>query len=80
MIHDLLVTGNLIFNISHFTNYTTIGNSQLEIWDDTDEDKNNLTKYINDEPVLKELKMYDLPYLKDEVRALIMWLKENTVC
>jgi len=39
-----------------------------------------ITKYVNDEPVLKEIKMYDLPYLKDEVRSLIMWLKENSIC
>ena len=39
-----------------------------------------ITKYINGEPVLKELKMYELPYLKNEVRSLIMWLKENTLC
>ena len=39
-----------------------------------------ITKYINDEPVLKELKMYELPYLKDEVKSLIMWLKENSIC
>ena len=39
-----------------------------------------ITRYKNDEPVLKELKMYDLPYLKDEVKSLIMWLKENSLC
>ena len=39
-----------------------------------------ITKYVNDEPVLKELKMYELPYLKDEVRSLIMWLKDNSIC
>ena len=39
-----------------------------------------ITKYVNKEPILKELKMYELPYLKDEVRSLIMWLKENSVC
>tara|TARA_Y100000361_G_scaffold36886_1_gene31497 strand:+ start:2498 stop:3328 length:831 start_codon:yes stop_codon:yes gene_type:complete len=39
-----------------------------------------ITKYVNDEPVLKEIKMYELPYLKDEVRSLIMWLKDNSIC
>ena len=39
-----------------------------------------ITKYVNNEPVLKEIKMYELPYLKDEVRSLIMWLKENSIC
>lgn len=39
-----------------------------------------ITKYINNEPILKELKMYELPYLKDEVKSLIMWLKENSIC
>ncbi|MFC1775167.1 hypothetical protein ACFLZN_02530, partial [Nanoarchaeota archaeon] len=41
--------GIAIFNITHFTNYTTIGNSQLEIWDQTDPDKDNLTKYTNEQ-------------------------------
>ena len=36
-----------------------------------------ITKYINDEPVIKDIKMYDLPYLKEEVRSLIMWIKDN---
>lgn len=29
------------------------------------------------EPVIKDLKMYELPYLKKEVRSLLSWLKEN---
>jgi len=24
--------------------------------------------------------MYNLPYLKDEVRSLVMWLKDNPQC
>ena len=36
-----------------------------------------ISKYVNDEPVIKDIKMYDLPYLKEEVRALIMWIKDN---
>lgn len=39
------VNGTAVFNVTHFTNYSTTGNSQLEIWDETDPDKNNLTKY-----------------------------------
>jgi hypothetical protein len=31
----------------------------------------------NGEPVIDEIKMYDLPYLKDEVISLVMWLKDN---
>ncbi|MBW3018128.1 hypothetical protein KY325_03145, partial [Candidatus Woesearchaeota archaeon] len=38
-------TGIAVFNVTGFTNYTTVGNSQLEIWDETDPDKNNLTRY-----------------------------------
>lgn len=29
------------------------------------------------EPIIKEIKMYNLPYLKDEVRKLMVWLREN---
>ena len=32
------------------------------------------------EPIIKEIKMYNLPYLKDEVQSLIMWLKDNPQC
>ena len=28
-------------------------------------------------PILDEIKMYEVPYLKDEVNSLIMWLKDN---
>jgi len=34
-------------------------------------------KLINGEPVLKELKTYNVPYMKSEVIAIINWLKEN---
>tara|TARA_R110000824_G_scaffold7830_2_gene35342 strand:- start:4807 stop:5634 length:828 start_codon:yes stop_codon:yes gene_type:complete len=30
------------------------------------------------EPIIKEIKMYNLPYLKDEVNSLVMWLKDNS--
>lgn len=37
-----------------------------------------ITKYNNQgEPIIKNLKMYDLPYMKSEVRSLIMWIKDN---
>ena len=40
-----------------------------------------ITKYNNqDEPIIKEIKMYDLPYLKDEITSLVMWLKDNPQC
>jgi ATP-dependent exoDNAse (exonuclease V) beta subunit len=32
------------------------------------------------EPIIKEIKMYNLPYLKDEIDSLIMWLKDNPQC
>jgi len=35
------------------------------------------TKYENGEPIIKKIKMYNLPYLKDEVISLIMWLKDK---
>tara|TARA_Y100000592_G_scaffold36895_1_gene58480 strand:+ start:1739 stop:2572 length:834 start_codon:yes stop_codon:yes gene_type:complete len=40
-----------------------------------------ITKYNNQgEPIIKEIKMYDLPYLKDEITSLVMWLKDNPQC
>lgn len=40
-----------------------------------------ITKYNNqDEPIIKEIKMYNLPYLKDDVNNLVMWLKDNPQC
>jgi hypothetical protein len=37
-----------------------------------------VTKYnAQGEPMLKDLKMYELPYLRREVRALITWLNDN---
>jgi hypothetical protein len=40
-------------------------------------DKNGypINEHINGEPVLNEVIMYDVPYLKKEVKALISWLK-----
>jgi len=42
-------------------------------------DKNGypVIKVVNGEPVVGEIKMYELPYLQDEVRNIIMWLKDN---
>ena len=40
-----------------------------------------ITKYNDQgEPIIKEIKMYDLPYLKDEITSLVMWLKDNPQC
>jgi len=40
-----------------------------------------INKYNSDgDPIIKEIKMYNLPYLKDEVRSLIMWIKDNPLC
>lgn len=43
------------------------------------EDKNGypINEHINGEPVLEEVTMYDLPYLKNEVIAIINWIKNN---
>ena len=43
------------------------------------EDSNGypINEHVNGEPVLEEVKMYNIPYLKDEVASLIMWLKDN---
>ena len=46
-----------------------------------DENGYPINKYdSNGDPIIKEIKMYNLPYLKDEVRSLIMWLKDNPLC
>jgi len=42
-----------------------------------DENGYPITEVLNGEPVIDEIKMYDLPYLKEEVISLIMWLKDN---
>ena len=40
-----------------------------------------ITKYNDQkEPIIKHIKMYNLPYLKQEVQSLIMWLKDNPIC
>ena len=43
------------------------------------EDSNGypINEHVNGEPVLEEIKIYELPYLKDEVTSLIMWIKDN---
>lgn len=48
-------------------------------FEEAKKDKNGypVTKIVNGEPAIKEIKMYELPYLKDEVRSIIMWLKDN---
>ena len=37
-----------------------------------------INKVENGEPIIEDIKMYNLPYLKDEVTSLIMWLKDNS--
>ena len=36
-----------------------------------------INEHVNGEPVLEEVKIYELPYLKDEVNSIIMWLKDQ---
>tara|TARA_R100000935_G_scaffold11163_2_gene22322 strand:- start:3704 stop:4519 length:816 start_codon:yes stop_codon:yes gene_type:complete len=36
-----------------------------------------INEHVNGEPVLEAVKIYELPYLKDEVNSLMMWVKEN---
>jgi|TARA_Y100000385_G_scaffold81476_1_gene83401 ATP-dependent exoDNAse (exonuclease V) beta subunit len=43
----------------------------------TDKNGYPINERVNGEPVIQEVKMYKLPYLKDEVRNLIMWFKDN---
>jgi len=46
-----IATGLLVFDVPHFTNFTTQGNSRLEIWDETDTGMpfGGQTKYPNDQ-------------------------------
>ena len=43
------------------------------------EDKNGypINEHVNGEPVIEEIKIYELPYLKDEVISMMMWLKDK---
>ena len=43
------------------------------------EDKNGypINEHVNGEPILENIKMYDLPYLKSEVISIINWLKNK---
>jgi len=43
----------------------------------TDKNGYPINEHVNGEPVIEEIKMYNLPYLKDEVNSLIMWFKDN---
>ena len=36
-----------------------------------------INEHVNGEPVLENIKIYELPYLKDEVNSLMMWLKDK---
>ena len=42
-----------------------------------DENGYPINELVKGEPVIEETKIYKLPYLKDEVRSIIMWLKDN---
>jgi len=46
---------------------------------DTDKNGYPISKLVNGEPVIENIKIYKLPYLKDEIRSIIMWLKDNHV-
>jgi len=46
---------------------------------DTDKNGYPISKLVNGEPVIENIKIYKLPYLKDEIRSIIMWLKDNYV-
>ena len=40
-----------------------------------------ITKYNDQgEPIIKDIKIYNLPYLKSEVQNIIKWLKDNPQC
>ena len=40
-----------------------------------------ITKHNDqEEPIIKEIKIYELPYLNQEIKSLIMWLKDNPLC
>jgi hypothetical protein len=41
-------SGEFVFNVTHFTSYTTKTNSELMIWDESDVIGGGVTKYIND--------------------------------
>tara|TARA_Y100000389_G_scaffold205009_1_gene261917 strand:- start:6390 stop:7199 length:810 start_codon:yes stop_codon:yes gene_type:complete len=43
----------------------------------TDKNGYPINEHINGEPILEEIKMYDLPYLKNEVVNIINWLKNK---
>jgi hypothetical protein len=39
-----------------------------------------ITKELDGNPVIEDIKMYEIPYMKKEVQSLIRWLKENSLC
>lgn len=43
----------------------------------TDTNGYPINEHVDGEPVVEEVVMYDLPYLKDEINTLISWFKEN---
>lgn len=43
----------------------------------TDKNGYPINEHVNGEPVIEDITFYDLPYLKDEVSSLMLWLKDN---
>ena len=43
----------------------------------TDSNGYPINEHVDGEPVIEDIKLYNLPYLKDEVIQLIKWLKQN---
>ena len=36
-----------------------------------------INEHVNGEPVIEDIVFYKLPYLKDEVNSIVMWLKDK---
>ena len=47
---------------------------------DTDAFGYPVTKVVNGEPAIEEVKIYELPYLKEEVINIIRWSKIRDKC
>ena len=43
------ISGDLIFNVTHFTKYNATANSELEIWDETDSKEGSKVIYLNNQ-------------------------------
>ncbi|MBD3253418.1 hypothetical protein GF386_06805, partial [Candidatus Pacearchaeota archaeon] len=49
--HFNYYNGNLSFNVSYFTNYSTSENSNLSIWDETDPEGGGKIRYVNNQVI-----------------------------